>query len=226
MAGIRLEWAQFGHFDSFDVIRSDTSMASIPDTNLPSPIATNLKTMYFVDTTVVQGAVYFYKIKAWRDSVSVVSDEINVIAGSGYYQFYRIYITQNSGNLDGYSEMQEVEFAESIGGVDITSAQMPTNQSSYYASRTASKLVDNDLTNGEAIWTSDAPVFPQWVSFNFGGPKKIAELRIYPTNSPYFERAPKNFVVQGSNDAIEWENIKEFVDVLWPDSNPKSFILE
>lgn len=77
MAGIRLEWAQFGDFDSFDVIRSDAPM----DINaLPSPIATNLPTMYYVDTTVVVGASYYYRVVAWRDAVSKVSGEIEVIA--------------------------------------------------------------------------------------------------------------------------------------------------
>ncbi|WP_312069454.1 hypothetical protein, partial [Acinetobacter sp.] len=72
MAGIRLEWAQFGDFDSFDVIRSNTSMIGVADANLPSPIATNLKTMYYVDTTVAEDSTYYYKVRAWRDGVSMV----------------------------------------------------------------------------------------------------------------------------------------------------------
>ena len=80
MAVIRLEWAQFGDFDSFDVIRSDAPM----DINaLPSPIATNLPTMYHVDTTVVEGATYYYRVVAWRDAVSKVSGEIELKALSG-----------------------------------------------------------------------------------------------------------------------------------------------
>ena len=80
MAAIRLEFAQFGHFDSFDVIRSTTSMAGIADVDLPTPITTGLKTMYYVDTTVTVGNTYYYKIRAWRDGVSVVSIELKAIA--------------------------------------------------------------------------------------------------------------------------------------------------
>ncbi len=80
MAGIRLEWAQFGDFDSFDVLRSNSPM----DVNsLPSPIATNLPTMYHVDTTVVDDATYYYRVVAWRDGVSKVSEEIQLKASSG-----------------------------------------------------------------------------------------------------------------------------------------------
>ena len=87
MAGIRLEWAQFGDFDSFDVIRSDAPM----DINaLPSPIATNLPTMYHVDTTVVEGATYYYRVVAWRDGVSKVSGEISVLATQGDLYFANV----------------------------------------------------------------------------------------------------------------------------------------
>jgi CO dehydrogenase/acetyl-CoA synthase epsilon subunit len=79
MAGIRIEFAQFGDFDSFDVIRSTSSM-SIADVDLPSPIVTGLTTMYYIDTTVVVGARYYYKIRVWRDGVSAVSNEIQTIA--------------------------------------------------------------------------------------------------------------------------------------------------
>lgn len=80
MAGIRLEWAQFGDFDSFDVIRSDTSLANIADDDLPSAIATNLKTMYYVDTSVELDNTYYYKVRAWRNDAGVVSSEIKCIA--------------------------------------------------------------------------------------------------------------------------------------------------
>lgn len=84
MAAIRLEFAQFGHFDSFDIIRSMTSMASVADVDLPAPIATGLTTMYYADTGVTHGNVYYYKIRAWRDSVEVVSGQLVAIASNDY----------------------------------------------------------------------------------------------------------------------------------------------
>lgn len=80
MAGIRLEFAQFGDFDSFDIVRSPTSMAGVADANLPTPIATDLKTMYYVDTNIVENSIYYYKVRVWRGAISVVSSEIRVVA--------------------------------------------------------------------------------------------------------------------------------------------------
>lgn len=79
--GVRLEFAQFGHFTSFDVIRSMVSMASVADADLPTPIATGLKSMYYVDTSIISGPHhYFYKVRVWRGEQSFVSDEISVYA--------------------------------------------------------------------------------------------------------------------------------------------------
>ncbi len=77
MAGIRLEFAQFGNFDTFDIIRSTTSMASVADADLPSPIATGITKMYYVDTSIAAGINYYYKIRVNRSSDSFVSNEIN-----------------------------------------------------------------------------------------------------------------------------------------------------
>lgn len=80
MAAIRLEFAQFGHFDSFDVIRSITSMVGIADVDLPAPIATGVKTMYYADSNVVRGNTYYYIIRVWRGASSFISSELVVIA--------------------------------------------------------------------------------------------------------------------------------------------------
>lgn len=85
MAGIRLEFAQFGHFDSFDVVRSIASMIGVPDVDLPTPIATGLKSMYYVDASVVHGQVYYYKVRVWRGSTSFVSDEIVISTDTDNY---------------------------------------------------------------------------------------------------------------------------------------------
>lgn len=73
MAGVRIEFAQFGDFDSFSIYRSDTPMNV---SSLPAPIATGLSTMYYVDDTVVEGLTYHYRVSVARGSDTMLSDEV------------------------------------------------------------------------------------------------------------------------------------------------------
>ena len=100
MTGIVLECAQFGDFDSFDVIRSSTSMIGLADHQLPTPIATGLKTMYYVDSSVVENGVYFYKFRVWRGSKSLVSDEVKVYTSIDPHASYVKALLRFDGNLD------------------------------------------------------------------------------------------------------------------------------
>ncbi|AWW07723.1 MAG: F5/8 type C domain protein [Podoviridae sp. ctbh1] len=78
MPGIRLEFAQFGDFDSFDVHRSTSSMTDI--NNLPTPITTNLKSMFYVDDNIIYGTTYYYRVVAWRGDNKAVGDEVSIAA--------------------------------------------------------------------------------------------------------------------------------------------------
>lgn len=229
MAGVRLEWAQFGDFDGFDVLRSDTPM----DINaLPSPIATNLPTMFYVDTSVVESVTYYYRVVAWRDGVSKVSTEIKVKAVKLKYRYWRILITADNGK-DGYTELQEIELALTLGGADVTTPSTPADQSSYLvsANRPAYNLVDNDFFNINRLWTSaENQPWPRWVSFDLGSELEIAELRMWSTYDigygDWSDRAPKDFVVQGSNDNATWDSVQEFSGISdWQRGVVRSFNL-
>lgn len=118
MAGIRLEFAQFGDFDSFDIIRSDTSLAAVADVDLPSPIVTGLTTMYYADTAVVVGTTYYYKVRVNRDGVSAVSNEISVVADRDEHWDKVTALLHFNGNLNDetglgvYSKTAGVSFSD------------------------------------------------------------------------------------------------------------------
>lgn len=223
MAGIRLEWAQFGKFDSFDVIRSSTSMVGVSDGDLPAPIATNLQRMYYVDTLVTEGATYFYKIRVWRDGQALVSEEFEALALSRIpYRYYRIYITAAGSGTQIY--LGEVELRVVIGGADVTSPSTPTNQSSYIltgSTPNASRLVDN---NTGTWWLTSSGSLPAWASFDLLTPMDIRQIAMLP-NASYLARAPRDFIVQGSNDGTTWTDIQSFASQTWQANTWKTYDL-
>lgn len=111
MAGVRLEFAQFGGFDYFEIVRSQTP---IDVSNLPAAIVTNLKTMYYVDTNIVPGETYYYRVLAYRNESMVISNEIECLASTaskyatllhfhgadGATVFYDHAATENWNSLD------------------------------------------------------------------------------------------------------------------------------
>ncbi|MEX5287321.1 discoidin domain-containing protein [Acinetobacter towneri] len=215
MPGIVLECSQHGDFDSFDVIRSLTSMNGVSDSNLPLPIATGLLTMYYVDTTVVEGGTYYYKFRVWRDGAALVSDEVKVLAIPNYCRYLRLWITADNGQ-DNYTEFQEIEIASVVAGPDITTPASPAWDSSHYTIRDATKLVDNEIYSINNIWTCDGVSgFPKWVSFDLGTEVTVSEIRMLPTWNTQFglfvDRAPKDFIVQGSFDNVNWFDIKQVI---------------
>lgn len=221
---LELNWKLDGFIDEQRYYCSETP---INTNNLPLPkFILDSSARSYIDSDIELGKTYYIRLGAVKNSIEKLSNEIIVLA-SNTFRFYRIYITKNSGNLDNYSEMQEVEFAENEGGADITTPQTQTDQSSYFASRTAAKLVDNDLTGGEAIWTSGNQTFPQWVSFDLDLQRDIVEVRIYPAYlNNYYLRAPTEFIVQASNDQVLWHDIRSFETSNWQAGIAKKFNLK
>ena len=84
MSAIHIEFSQFGDFDSFDIFRSDSI---INTQSLPPPIATNLKSMYYADKTVIEGQGYYYLIRVNKGNESLLSEQFyaQAIAGDFYW---------------------------------------------------------------------------------------------------------------------------------------------
>lgn len=61
MAGVKLQWAQFGRVDSFNVYRSDSPFDF---EQLPEPIATEITQCEYWDATAERFQTYFYTVGA------------------------------------------------------------------------------------------------------------------------------------------------------------------
>lgn len=103
MAGMRLEFAQFGHFDSFNIYRSLTPMDI---NNMPPPIASGISTMFYVDTEVDDYERHHYRIGVVRAGELLISDEVvselnATVPSSDIPEDYILRYDFNGDSLDG-----------------------------------------------------------------------------------------------------------------------------
>jgi len=148
-------------------------------------------------------------------------------ADGSAYRYYRIYITANNGST--YTAIQEIELAIVAGGADITSFGMSASESSAYSNSYGIRILDEIFVVATGAWVSTASGLPQWVYVDLGAgnAQSVVELRMwdqYTADGP--NRAPKDFVVQGSNDASTWTDIKSFTGITgWVNGTVKTFSL-
>lgn len=102
MPSIRLEFSQFGKFDSFDIVRSNNPLDF---ENLPVPIATGIVKPYYIDTTVVLGQLYYYAAIVHLDSDTRISDQKFLYTGFGD-PFYGATVILTPASFDGTNGKQ------------------------------------------------------------------------------------------------------------------------
>lgn len=157
MNTVRLEFSQFGHFESFDVFRHSEPM--LVD-SLPEPVATGLKTMFYVDSNVEDGDNY-YRVRVNRDEGSLVSEEM-YIRVTNEWSFYSLNPTFVL-NTDSMGVLSSSEAAllnkGSLGGVitHVNGYGLPTiNNGRYVFNRSESDRlrihVDHDPFRGVSIF--------------------------------------------------------------------------
>lgn len=85
MAGIRVQWSQFGKVDSFSVYRSESAMDL---SNLPPAIATDIQHPEYWDYSVITGMTYHYVVSSIINGVLYIGDEqISILAINNDFLF-------------------------------------------------------------------------------------------------------------------------------------------
>lgn len=141
------------------------------------------------------------------------------------YRYWRIYVTANNGNAT--TAISELELRTSFGGSDTTTPSTPAYQSTYYGvnSSTAAKAVNNIQGSGSNSWVSDGSALPQWIYYDLGTAQDIQEVQMYcEPGGTGTARAPKDFLIQGSSDALSWITQRTITNATgWVDNTPKLF---
>lgn len=123
MAGVRLEFAQFGYFDFFNIYRNSVSTAI---ENLGEPIGTS-STMYYDDLTVELKQDYYYRIGVFRNGVEEFSEEIVIRTGDKY--FSNVVMISNMSAAVGGSVINDIK--EHIFTLEAGTASIVNDPSAY-----------------------------------------------------------------------------------------------
>jgi len=125
------------------------------------------------------------------------------------WRYWRIFAQTNNGNA-GYIAIGEVELRGSIGGSDLTTITTPATSSSANGSFPATRIRDNNTTTQ---WQSQSgQTTNQWVRLDLASSQQVAQVAIYPYSSQ-LPSAPKDFIIQGSDDGTNFTDVKTFTDV-------------
>lgn len=164
MAGVRLEFAQFGHFDYFNIYRNSVSTAI---ENLEQPIGTS-STMYYEDLTTEPNNDYYYRIGVIRDSIEEFSKEIFIRAADRDEYFSNVVMISNMSASVSGSLINDVK--EHIFTLRTGSAAIVDDPNAYDGK---ALFVDGGI---QSVGSSD---------WNFDGKFTIETRFKFATHQPY-----------------------------------------
>ena len=157
MAGVRLEFAQFGHFDYFNIYRNPISTAI---DSLGQPIGTS-STMYYEDFNAEPNLDYFYRVGVVNGQTEIISDELRVVATNKDIYFNLVDLLLIADQENGTSLVHDYSSNNrSVTTVGIRQARPRFNESCCYFSQG-----DSFSATINTLGTSDFTI-ESWVAPN------------------------------------------------------------
>lgn len=135
------------------------------------------------------------------------------------HRFWRLRIPLKYPSMS-YVYLGDVYLATSVGGADIAPTATVTSSSSYDATSSPEKVLDN---NASTYWSSAngtywAPVNDmhggEYLQFEFATAQDIVEMRAR-TNTSGSAQWPKNMALFWSDDGANWTFQRSWLDIDW-----------
>lgn len=133
--------------------------------------------------------------------------------GGGAYRYWRIYVTalNDGGSTVG---IMEVELRTTAGGADQTTSATPVLESSYFVAEDASYYPGANTVDGNtsSYWAGSINAStPHHIRYDLTTQKAIVQVAIYPYPTSMY--CPRDFKIQGSNDGVNFTDVKSFTSV-------------
>jgi len=137
------------------------------------------------------------------------------VSNPGSYRTYRLYVTATNGSP--VVSIQQFKLF-TTGNPDLipvmTSNTSPSGQASASSCMDTTihapwKALDGNNESGvSSRWISSvSSSLPQWISYKFDAPVIARNYYIVPETGGCADRAPKDFILQGSNNGTSWTTL-------------------
>lgn len=124
------------------------------------------------------------------------------MAGTAYNR-YRLYITRSRDDLT-YFSVEELELYESI---DSSTENLSIGATATSSSNQSSSFLPKNAIDGKlnTCWESASSADPQWLMITLPSAKLVRSFKMKVVTYP--GEAPRDFILQGSNDGVNWDNL-------------------
>lgn len=207
--GVRLEFAQFGDFDSFNVYRSSESMN---ENNLPQPIATGLTSMFFIDTGVEAGRTYYYRVAAIKSLDVSVSDEVIILVSGGTSLPHKWWRVTNIKVRNPAVSARSIADLRFINEEQIASDNPAKGfaKSNYNSQNSAAQAFDDNIsTIAHNTDTQVDSALLYYIGYEFEIPVLVNAISIQMRQDmqPSFGHEWQSARVEYSDDNITWQRL-------------------
>ena len=137
-------------------------------------------------------------------------------------RYWRIYVTAVQGGSQAVW-IAEIEYRETVGGIDTTSPAGTATASSAQSGSEAIKAFDNDIVTS---WHSNVPpsTLAQWVTYDFITSQAVAQVSM-TCDTLTTNVAPTEFIIQSSYDNSIWTDELTVTGITWTTGETKLFAL-
>jgi hypothetical protein len=147
------------------------------------------------------------------------------------YKFFRLHILSDNG---GSSFIGTTEFGlkDQIEGTSIAigAGGTPFAMSQHNDFPVSGAFNGVKTLGGGNGWVSESsnPAFPHNIGYEFNDPKQIVQYGVgtYPTTTDTVNRSIREFILQGSNNGIDWDDLDEREETNWDPEEYRLFEIE
>lgn len=151
---------------------------------------------------------YAYSILSAREDIKALMDESGM---------YGMYITAEKPK----ALVPVMTSNTAPSGYEVKQSSIYSGGGSYYGY----KAFDNDFST-TSCWNTDAVAAGQWIQIKLPNATIVKSMSLTNRNNSSNVCAPKEFILQGSNDGLEWDNIATLLNKKSGQSETSTFDID